>query len=171
MFGLRAACSIGCRTGEMLQPLDILGLTDVPVSQVLCRPICRMAHIVKHKVISRWGMGHGKSANGTWPAALPTSGLDCPIAAPSHADIRRFPCWIASGAFWELPKGRAGPGENLSMSGVPQYDGAGPGGCCQDGRKPNNPSRSRPRRGTATADKTQTLASCVRETVRPPQEC
>lgn len=67
--------------------------------------VCRMAHIVEHKVISRWDRGHGKRANGTWPAALPTSGLDCPIAAPSHADIWRFPCWIASGRFGNYQKG------------------------------------------------------------------
>lgn len=52
------------------------------------------------------GRGYGKRADGTWPAALPTSGLDCPIAAPSHADIRRFPCWIASGRFGNSQRAR-----------------------------------------------------------------
>lgn len=49
--------------------------------------------------------GAGCRANGSWPATHPTSGLACPIAAPSHADIRRLPCWIGSTGVENYPKG------------------------------------------------------------------
>lgn len=64
-----------------------------------------------HRQAQGQGEGEGdsvcarKRAKGSWPAALPTSGLDCPIAASSHADIRRFACWIVLGCFGNYQKG------------------------------------------------------------------